>query len=311
MRTRALDQPDVLRVSFTLSERMPIRPAINEERGFDEFRYDMHYELELGVVLDGRMERRFDRYTFDAVPGQVWLCGIWEPHGYRVTTETSRALVMVIRPELLAQLRFEEAPGRQWLAPFTAPPKSRPLANAEQRKAILEVASRFQKNIAELPSEERTLRHRLLLIELLLTLTRGWKAPADADSPASYYARINKAVELVFSQKRMVSAVEASKACGLSRNHFDRLFERLMGLSFAKFALRFRLGSAAAQLVRSEDALKKIAADWGFTDASHLVHCFQKHYGCAPLEYRRRKLSDALRESDDDAANTVAWNARL
>ena len=311
MSKRELSPPSVNRVSFRLSERSPIAAAINEERRFDEFRYDMHYELELGIVLEGRMERRFERYTYEATPGQVWICGIWEPHGYRVASDFTRALVLVIRPEMLAQMRFEEAPGKQWLAPFTVAPRGRPLAGAGLRAEILKSAARVQETFDASTPEERALRQRLLLIEILLALTRGWKTPAGIDSPASYYARINKAVEMVFSQQRMVSAVEAARACGLSRNHFDRLFEKLMGLSFARFALRFRLGSAAAQLVRCDDALKKIAADWGFTDASHLVHCFQKHYGCPPLEYRRRKLSENANAGPEESAARVAWNSRM
>ena len=306
-----IEAPDVRRLAFALTERVPIRATVNEQRRTPGLLYDMHYELELGIMLEGCMERRFERTEYAAGPGQVWMCGIWEPHGYRVVSEISRVLVIVIRPELLVQMSYAEAPGRSWLAPFTAPPKQRPRATPDQQGALLELAHRFIRTLAA-EEEERALRQRLLVVEILLTLTRGWRAPAVMNSPASHYARISKAVELVFAERGLISAVEAARSCSLSRNHFDRLFHGLMRLSFARFALRYRLGNAAGQLIRSDDALKKVADDWGFTDASHLVHCFQKHYGCTPLEYRLRKQTERAEPGGlGQVQGGGAWNARV
>src|SRR4051794_6991000 len=117
------DPPNVDRVAFMLSERTPLAAALNVEQRMGRFLFDMHYEVELGIVLEGRMERRFDGYDFEAEAGNVWLAGICEPHGYRVASRRSRALVLVLRPEMLVQMRFEEAPDERWLAPFTVSPR--------------------------------------------------------------------------------------------------------------------------------------------------------------------------------------------
>ncbi|MES2733926.1 MAG: hypothetical protein V4714_19415 [Bacteroidota bacterium] len=43
-----------------------------------------------------------------------------------------------------------------------------------------------------------------------------------------------------------------------------------MRISFADFALQYRIRGAVAQLKHSHDTLESVALMWGFTDASHL-----------------------------------------
>jgi len=100
---------------------------------------------------------------------------------------------------------------------------------------------------------------------------------------------VNRAIELVFAQRRFLSVQEAARACGMSRNHFSRLFGEVMGLSFPQFALRYRLSCVADQLASTDDPIKTVASAWGFTDDSHLHHQFRRHYGVSPSEYRRRR----------------------
>jgi AraC family of transcriptional regulator, multidrug resistance transcriptional activator len=61
-----------------------------------------------------------------------------------------------------------------------------------------------------------------------------------------------------------------------------------MGISYAKFELRYRIKGAANQLVKSKDPIKKVVYNWSFADSSHLHRCFMEHYGCTPSQYRKR-----------------------
>ena len=63
-------------------------------------------------------------------------------------------------------------------------------------------------------------------------------------------------------------------------------FKSLMGVSFSEFSLRFRVSSAARELVSTDKTMKAIAFDWGFTDTSHLHRCFVKYYKIAPSMFR-------------------------
>jgi len=139
-------------------------------------------------------------------------------------------------------------------------------------------------------TEIKHLQLRLLLLEILLVLASKWTRPTRlADLGADAYARINRALNLVFENRRMITGQEAARACGMGRNTFTHVFKSLMGIHFPDFALRYRLNAAAGELLATDEPVKAVARNWGFTDSSHLHRCFQTHYGCSPGQYRKRK----------------------
>lgn len=280
--------PSAIRYSrHAVSNERPIRSGIHVHTARSVSKFDMHWELEFGVVLSGTMQREYEQWKDNLHPGDVWFCGMWEPHGWKVVRAPCEVLVLVILPQMLVNMRCEEAPDFNWLRAFTVPPGARPRTPPGVRANVMELARRFEGLGAWAPAQQE-LWKRLLLMEILLLLQREWR-PGPSDSLQSGYTRINRSVELVFASRRHVSAQDAAKECGMTRNYFNGLFEQLMGLSFARFALRYRLTQAASALLLSERPVKSIAAEWGFTDASHLHHCFMRHYGCSPKAYRRRQ----------------------
>ncbi|HYE06908.1 MAG TPA: AraC family transcriptional regulator [Planctomycetota bacterium] len=251
---------------------------------------DMHYELELGVVLRGAMERESGDDSRIVRAGQVWLCGMWEPHRFRAL-ERCDVLVLLVRPELLALLRLGDAGDtgeRRWLLPFAIPPEARPQTQGAARREVAAWARRMLATVERASDAHRLLEQQVLLLELLLLLQRDWQPPACVRVDARGGERIDRALGLLFERRGGLSAVAAARAVGLPRNRFNRLFVDLMGTSFAEFAARHRLGGAAGDLCRGDEPLKAIARRWRFTDASHLVRRFRARYRCTPARYRAR-----------------------
>jgi AraC-like DNA-binding protein len=253
--------------------------------------YDMHYALEFGLLLSGRMRRLSEDWEGIIGPGQVWFQGAWEPHGYELLTLPTQALVFGVVPQVLVTANAEEAPDYDWMAPFAAPPEKRPQAAPRTQRELQSIASKV---IARLPANgpQVQLWKRFLFLEMQLLVREDWTPPPRVYTPVpDSYSRIDRAVGMVLASRRPVSVEQAAKACGMSRNAFNRLFAALMGITFAKYCLRHRLSAGAGQLLSTDDPIKAIAADWGFTSASHLNQCFRKHYGCSPGEYRRHHQS--------------------
>ncbi len=286
----ALSATEWLSVGFTLSEENPIHSGyVTASLGAGPD-WDMHYGLELGVVLSGRMRRYWGDWETEVGPGEVWLCGMWERHGWEAVTASCRHLVLVLLPQWLARGRFSEAPDLEWVAPFLVPPRERPQARGEQRREILAIVRRFEGGL----SPDNPLRPAflgVLAFELLLVLLGGWRPrvrrrTSDFDR---YCDPVNHAVEIALGSRRSTTTAEVAKACGLSGRAFARVFEQIMGLSFSRFALRCRLGQAAARLVKSSDGVASVAAQWGFRQLRHFEECFKQHYGVSPLAYRRKR----------------------
>ncbi len=275
-----------LNISFSETEPVKVITVLYPNRG--ESRYDMHFGLELGIVLSGVMRRHYEGHSRLVGRGQAWFCGMWEPHGFELVKAPCEIIVLVIWPPLLAQLRFEEAPEIKWMAPFTVKPDLRPQITPSQKKVLLEEAFQLKRLVAaSTPMEKIRIRIGLLNI-LAMVLESCPEFKMGTDNPgAEYWSKLNRAVQLVFGSRTFISTDGAAKACGLNRNIFSLLFKKWMGIRFADFALRFRLKQAAGQLLGGNDPLKAVAHCWGFTDTSHFNRCFNRYYGCAPSKYRR------------------------
>jgi AraC-like DNA-binding protein len=279
------DRTSVKQAFFALTDEKPVQLQFSVHSRLTDTLRDMHFELEVGVVRSGRMERQYEGWQTEVGPGGVWFCGTWEPHGFRIVKAPCDVAVFVVSQAYLARLALEQSP-HDWLAPFAAQPKDRPASDKVTAQALLDLASRLKILLSDDPSRA-SLWGRLLLQELLLLVTRGWAAPSpDARRSPEPFALIGPALHLVSQSKRFVPVEQAAAACSVSRNTFSRRFRDAMGIDFSEFALRSRMKSAAMQLISTTMPVKAIAYEWGFSDQSHLHHCFARYYGCTPSEYR-------------------------
>lgn len=275
-------------LNIPVSETEPVKINSGSYPDCRKSQYDIHFGLELGIVLSGVMRRHYQGYSRLVGQGQVWFCGMWEPHGFEIVSAPCEVIVLVIWPPLLAQLRFEEAPEFKWMAPFTGKPADRPQITSSKRKAFLEQAVQLKKLTApSTPVEKIRIRICLLnILTMVLDLCPGLKS--ENNPGHEHWNQLNHAVQLVFESRSFVSARRAARVCGLNRNIFSRLFVKWMGIRFADFALRFRLKSAAGQLLSGNDPVKAVARNWGFVDASHFYRVFRKYYRLSPSEFRRQ-----------------------
>ena len=282
-----LDQ--IHKLTLDLSSDHPIQICAHVHRQRANYQSDMHYGLELGLVLSGCMRRYYRDGQQTVKPGAVWFCGMWEPHGCEIVAAPCKVVVFVIWPPILTQMQLEEQPKINWLAPFIAPWDKRPQTAPARRKAMLAVGKRLT-SIAEAPPPMAGAWLRILLMETLLMLIEPWKAP-QALLPiliSDPMEKVNRALQLVFTGHRRISIRTAAQACGTNSKTFNAVFTRWMGINFSEFALRYRLNAAASQLKTTDVSIKAVALRWGFVDTSHFNRCFNRYYGCAPSDYRQQ-----------------------
>ena len=259
---------------------------------------DTHYGLEIGVIVDGTMHREFPGHTMEVGPGQVYITGLWEPHGWAVRRKTCSLIHIAFLPEIIADVRFDEAPDFSPMALFAAPANRRPQMPRDPDGPLVQLA-RQMLALQRSGRPRYTLWLRSMLLQFILVLYEHWEKPVPADPGRQDLAgSLNPALQLVLARHSFISISQAAKACRLSSKAFARAFARLMGTSFPKFALRYRFQGAARQLLNSDDPVKMVAGQWGFTDASHLHRLFLEYFGCTPSEYRTRIRSFTLNERD-------------
>ena len=280
------DAAGITRGAFGLGQERPFI-ILDQAHTHDDaaVHFDMHYVLEMGVILEGAMER----YTRDSRrichAGEMWFTGMWEPHGFRCESNCQR-VVLLIWPPALSGIRFPEAADQNLMQPFLLPQDLRPVIPPELRPGVIELARHHLAYGCRMSPA----RKRLFAIELLVWLfDSGLVKQTAQDRSQEGVMTITPAIELVFSRKDLITNDEAARTCGLSRDIFIRAFRKLMGVSFRQFAVRHRLSQAARQLATTDLPVKAIALEWGFTDTSHLHRLFKQHYDCTPLAYRETR----------------------
>lgn len=300
------------RMDFGLSAEHPIyvSPTPWTQPG-PEALYDVHFELEVGIVLEGAVRRLYpDGHHRDFGIGELWIHGMWEPHGWTVLKPNTRLLTVMIWPPMLIDLHFPEAAGLRWMAPFIVEPQKRPVVPPPLRSEIMRIACALA--AVGSPADERRddsepcmkstkagpdapandndrnrLLSRLLLLHLLtLVLTDPQNNHLRFLARPTESQYLAPAIMLVFSSRDHVSVQAAAEACGMAESVFSRNFRDAMGVPFGQFGLRRRLSCAASQLTSTTHLVKQIAMDWGFSDESHFCRLFEQNYRCTPSRYR-------------------------
>lgn len=282
-------------VRYLVSDRHPVllRHCQYSEVATDMF--DMHYELELGIVMAGRILRQYLMGEVSFGCGEAWLHPALEPHGCIITEVPCDLLVFIIQPEFL---ELSARRGHNWMDPFLLSPLERPRGDERARSELLRLARRLT-GMAEAKNVELEKWSEVMLLEAILLLEESRGEASCSETPGSgtssyVTSEIQPALSLVYESREHVDVEQAANACNMNRRTFNDRFAGLMGMSFAKFALNHRLNGAATQLRATSDPVKSVASDWGFRDISHLTKLFTARYRVTPGEYRKKNpASDA------------------
>ena len=119
-------------------------------------------------------------------------------------------------------------------------------------------------------------------LERLLMELRAARAGATGDDALS------AAIIAAGDPHRRCSLVQLARLAHCSVVHLRRRFVAVTGVPPARYARAARLNRAQALLAESDQPIKLIAEQLGFTDVQHFTRCFTAVSGLPPAAYRRR-----------------------
>jgi AraC-like DNA-binding protein len=256
--------------------------------------FDVHFELEIGIVLKGAVSRIVDGLARRINSGELWVHSSWEPHGLAVIEAPCEIIDIVIDPlVLLKQETFD------WLLPFQLPLEKRlpgRVLTPEGAMDLRELAERLLRTfIARAPLYEAWIRHwtNEIILSLYDSTSVSQQLQGTQNRLASYGAvrpALRAATDHIHTGIR---ANQAAAACGMSERAFRRAFREATGSSFREFSERVRLGALIHALQGRDEPIKKIAERYGFTDVSHLNHWLKKRTGMTPATLQRLPAHEA------------------
>jgi AraC-like DNA-binding protein len=241
------------------------------------------------VVTKGQIKRSSGNWEVTLNPGDLFLCGIWEPHQSYILKAPHECCILHLDPVYLSQ-QFSSAKGYNLLSPFLLPVDQRPHPCSQHASHWLDYVDRL-KALDEKKVLNRSLKITHIALELLADLSE--LCPSDStikNNQTSDLPNMSKLFEIVFQQKGSVSLEEASKIQKMNKNKFCKVFLQTMGMTFNHFCLNYRLSEVERELRMSDVPIKKVAYNWGFSDTSHLNKYFKKKYAESPQVYRDRFL---------------------
>ena len=250
--------------------------------------YDIHYEYEVGIVVKGTVTRKYKGEQKTLLPGQVWVTGIWEPHGFELEEIPSEMIVFILSPESIGKIL---PMGFNWIKIFSQDSSSIPNIDEKYRQLILDACKELKEVLNQRPELSLVWKANILTKILLYIVESNFETYGKLHQHAGEIVEhdvIRKVVNLIFSTHGMVTVGQAAKKSMMSTSHFSRLFKKVTGVTFAKFALGHRIKQSAICLADTNDPIKKIATDWGFIDSSHYTKTFEKYFGVPPSKFRQQ-----------------------
>lgn len=252
--------------------------------------FDTHYAVEIGIVTKGQLKRSSGLWQETFNPGDLYLCGIWEPHQSEIIKAPYECCILHLDPVFLSQ-QFLSSKGAHLLSAFLMPVEQRPHPCTRYSSHWLAYAKRLI-NLDDESILNRDLKITHIALELLADLNELYLSESNPQKPDhEKVPNLSLLFETVFKKRGLLSLDEASKIQRMNKNKFCKVFHEAMGMTFNNFCLNYRLSEVERELRTSDTPIKKIAFDWGFSDSSHLNKYFKKKYDESPQIYRDRFLS--------------------
>lgn len=90
-----------------------------------------------------------------------------------------------------------------------------------------------------------------------------------------------------YNLNRKITVDEIANAASMSKYHFIRLFSEQFGMTPHQFVLSSRINQCKMAL-ESGDRAVDVAAQFGFSDVSHLNRKFKSTFGITPTQYQKQ-----------------------
>ncbi len=126
------------------------------------------------------------------------------------------------------------------------------------------------------------------LLALLTLLNRS--VVYDKHPQRENYERIARAVQHMNSDYNSnFTLQDYANLCSMSKYHFLRVFEKIVGDTPLNYRNRIRLENAADLLSEENRSVEEIGTLVGFSSSSYFSSAFKKKYGLSPKQYQLQK----------------------
>ena len=139
--------------------------------------------------------------------------------------------------------------------------------------------------LVEGPLPQRQLMFPCIFHQITLYLKNGAE-PIISYSRHGYISQVLTLLENSCGEK--LTSKQLAERFHVSRNKLEADFKQATGQTIYNFRMQLQLQSARALLATTNQSLVEVANACGFTDESHLIRSFRKHFGVTPGTFRKQ-----------------------
>lgn len=158
-----------------------------------------------------------------------------------------------------------------------------PVIDTDQFSDICAQICMLQQRLMMDPCYEASLE----VFQILHTIVFGDKGalPAVREQDRVNFVMAETFINAHLSRK--ITNRELAEVCGLSLQHFNKLFKENYGLTPQEYIMQQRLTKAQYALLHTDHSIVTISETFGFCDTSHFIRRFSEKYGVSPSKYKK------------------------
>jgi AraC-like DNA-binding protein len=250
--------------------------------------FHRHDDLEVNVVLAGRLEYLFGGSRVEVPQGSTAL--FWAATPHRLVAPPAgdgagRSDVCWVHLPLAAVLRWS-LPERSVADVLTTTVLVVPTAAVGGHVEALFTS--WAQDLARGGDEETTLLEAHALVRRVLAAHHAHDAAGPGAGPSPDTARVTRMAQFTAEHFREpITSADIARAVDLTPNYATTLFRQTLGVTLGEHLVRFRVAEAQRLLVTTALTTSAVAHAAGFGSQSSLYAQFARACGCSPGAYRR------------------------
>jgi AraC-like DNA-binding protein len=249
-----------------------------------------HEFIEIMYMNSGKCDHFLDGQHATLEKGDLIIINSNEVHDVMCISEACEYYVIQFKPELLYS-RDPELSNIRYLLPFWQNDVS---FGPALRKAELDPQG-ISQLAEEIMTEWKTrqlgymslIHANILKIFVRILRLRGISSDQQK-LPGELYSLVSGALDEARLHLDGWNTQKAARSCNLSYSHFSRSFKQAFGIPFSEYLESLRLIEAERILLTTDKSVTDIAAELGFSSASHFIERFKKNYGLPPKIFRAK-----------------------
>ena len=277
---------------LTYNDFNPTVFYVSKHKMTEEGVYHDHDYAELSYILSGKGKYLIDGVEYEVQAGDLVFCNPGVKHTHIIFDHKNPTVEFISG---FTDFQFKNMPPNSLM---TKDGSSIIHTSAKLRQEML---IHCHAMIAEKESNKpgKYFMFKTHLMQMLLLLVREMTEVEDTSQKGCNFESYNKnyAVKRIvnylnenYSEK--ISLDKIAENMYLSPVYISKIFKEETGESPINYLIKVRLDKARKILLKDKnESIKNVATRVGYEDAYHFSKQFKKHYGMAPLYYRKRALN--------------------